>query len=139
MNKKVIDLIFQVKSGCHAKEDEIREKLNLSPAEFRAILTLEPGAAVPCNVLSKKMFLSVSRGSRVIEKLLKGRLIRETKGEKDRRIINVMLTDKGIKAQERILKVFEECEREILKRIPKKDLEIFTVSLNKISDILISN
>ena len=74
------NLIFQVKSGCHAKEDEIREKLNLSPAEFRAILTLEPGAAVPCNVLSKKMFLSVSRGSRVIEKLLKDRLIRETKG-----------------------------------------------------------
>ena len=69
MEKKIIDLIFELKSGCGEKEDSIRSKLKLSPAEFRGIIALTPKNVISCKVLCSKMGLSASRGSRVVEKL----------------------------------------------------------------------
>ena len=139
MAKKMIDLIFELKSGCHSKEEKIQKELKLSPAEFRGILALTPESAIPCNTLSNKMGLSKSRGSRVIEKLMKSGYIKEFKKEGDRRIMYVMLTTKGVKTQDKIHKILEECESIILKNIPKSKLLNFEKSLIKISEILLSN
>jgi DNA-binding MarR family transcriptional regulator len=54
-------------------------------------------------------------------------------------VMNISLTPKGIKAQNKIHKILEDCEHIILKRMSKSDIESFTISLNKISDILINN
>ena len=139
MQKSVIDLIFQLKSSCLAKEEKIREELKLSPAEFRGILSLNPGSEVPCNILSKKMGLSISRGSRIIDKLLSNGYLKEIKNEKDKRIMKIALSYKGVTVQRKINKIMEDCENVILKRMSKPELNALENSLIKLSDILISN
>lgn len=138
MKKSVINLIFELKYSCLAKEEKIIMELNLSPAEYRGILAIVPGSEVPCNILSKKMGLSISRGSRVIDKLINNGYLNEVKSILDQRVTNVVLTQKGIKTQRKIHNLLEDCEQTILKNMSTPELEAFTSSLKKISDILIT-
>ena len=139
MNKRIIDFIFEMKSGCSEKELNIREKLKLSPAEFRGILVLSPKVIISCKVLAKKMGLSVSRGSRVVEKLMKNGYLKEENNPEDRRVLNVTLAKKGIKTREKISEMLDECENAIYKKMSKSELETLVISLAKINDVLISN
>lgn len=138
MNKSVINLIFDLKFSCMAKEEKIIKELNLSPAEYRGILSIVPGSEIPCNLLSRKMGLSVSRGSRVIDKLLKNGYLTESQSKTDQRVTNVELTAKGIKTQRKIYNILEDCEQKILKNMTTPELEALTASLTRISEILVS-
>ena len=138
MNKRVVDFIFELKSSCSEKELNIRDKLKLSPAEFRGLLAMTPKSITPCSTLSKKMGLSISRGSRVIEKLLKNGYLKEEKSRDDRRVLNVQLAKKGIKTREKISDMLNECEQTILKKMSKSELENLVRYLVKINDVLIS-
>jgi len=139
MSIGIIDLIFQLKTACLAREETIRKKLDLTPAEFRGILVLIPGAAIPCNIVSKKMGLSKSRCSRVIEKMMRNGYMKEALNNGDQRIMKVTLTTKGIKAQTKIHNMLQDCESSILKRMSKSELNAFENAMTKISDILISD
>ena len=139
MEKRIIDTILDLKSGCNSKIESIQGRLKLSPVEFRGILTLEPGTIVPCKILSKKMGLSISRGSRAVEKLLKNGYLKEVKNSKDKRILNITLADKGLKVREKIYNSLEECEQKILKNIKKSEREHLMFSIHKITEILNSN
>lgn len=135
MQGRIVDYIFELKSGCCIKEDKIRKSLKLSPSEFRAILTLTPCVSVSCNTLSKKMGLSFSRGSRVIYKLLKNGYLEEKKSDKDRRILYITLTNKGEKVKQKIDSMLEECEKIFLKKISSTDRKKFAVYLRTASEI----
>lgn len=137
MKKSVISLIFDLKFSCFAKEEKIINELKLSPAEYRALLSMVPGSEVPCSILSKKMGLSVSRGSRVIDKLLNNGYLKESQCKTDQRVTNVEITSKGVKIQRKIHNILEDCEHMILKSMSTPELEAFTNSLSKISDILV--
>lgn len=136
MKNNVIEIIFALKSKCCSKEDKIREELKLSPAEFNGLLSIEPGVIVPCKVLSQKMGLSVSRGSRVIEKLMKSGYMEEVKTGSDRRVMNITLAKKGINVQRRIMKILQDCEHKILKNFSKPELESLIASLVKVNEVL---
>jgi DNA-binding MarR family transcriptional regulator len=136
MNKNVIEVIFALKSKCCSKEERIREELKISPAEFKGLMSIEPGVIVPCKVLSQKMGLSVSRGSRVIEKLMKSGYMEEVKTSGDRRVMNITLAKKGISIQKKISKNFQECEHKILKNLSKSELELLISSLIKVNEVL---
>ena len=136
MSKNVIEAIFALKSKCCAKEEKIREELELSPAEFKGLMSIEPAVIVPCKILSQKMGLSVSRGSRVIEKLMKSGYLEEVKTNGDRRVMNVTLTKNGINTQKKINKIFHECEHKILKNFSKSELESLISSLVKVNEVL---
>jgi DNA-binding MarR family transcriptional regulator len=136
MSTNVINVIFALKSKCCSQEEKIRTELKLSPAEFKGLMSIEPGMIVPCKVLSQKMGLSVSRGSRVIEKLMKSGYLKEVKTSKDRRVMNVTLAQKGINTQKRIMKIFQDCEHKILKKFSKPELESLISSLVKVNEVL---
>jgi DNA-binding MarR family transcriptional regulator len=136
MNKRIVELIFELKLSCLAKEESIREELKLSPSEYRGLLSIQPGEIVSCMQLSGDMGLSKSRGSRVIDKLIANGYLKEAKSGGDKRVFNVKLTAKGINAIKRINRVMSECENIILKNIPSGELKTFTKTLHRISSII---
>ena len=136
MSKSIVKMIFELKFACLSKEESIREKLKLSPAEYRGILSLQPGKIVSCMRLSSAMGLSKSRGSRVVDKLIKNGYLKEAKKEDDKRVFNVKLTRSGEKALKEITILMKECESAILKNVPKSELKTFTQTLHKISEIV---
>ncbi|MBZ0202964.1 MAG: MarR family transcriptional regulator [Ignavibacteria bacterium] len=136
MNRSIVELIFELKFACLAKEESIREKLDISPAEYRGIISMQPGKAVSCMELSAAMGLSRSRGSRVVDKLIKNGFLKEAEKSDDKRVFNVILTKAGRKALREINHVMKDCESAILKDLPEKELKSFTLTLHKISEIV---
>ncbi|MDD5361596.1 MAG: hypothetical protein PHN88_05660 [Ignavibacteria bacterium] len=135
---RVIDLIFSLKSGCFGKEEDIRKKLELSPSEFNGLLILTNENSIPCSLFSNKMGLSVSRGSRVLDKLIRnGYAAAESKSDDDRRIVKIKLTARGRKTKESILKSLDDCEKEISKSFSAGEIDTLHASLDKIVKILI--
>jgi DNA-binding MarR family transcriptional regulator len=133
---RIIDLVIALKHSCIVKEDSIREEFSLSPAEYRGILAINSGDAVSAGELSAKMGLSVSRGSRVIEKLTKNGYLKRTGDSNDRRCLTIALADKGLKVRTKIDKMLERCEKEFESKIPKSEIKSFINSLDKLTLIL---
>jgi len=136
MNKRIVELIFELKLTCLAKEESIRAELKLSPAEYRGLISIQPGEVVSCMQLSGDMGLSKSRGSRVIDKLIENGYLKEAKSGGDKRVFNVTLSAKGLNAIKKINRLMGECESAILKNVPKDELSSFTRTLHKITGIL---
>jgi DNA-binding MarR family transcriptional regulator len=136
MKKGILDLIFDLKFSCLSKEESICKELKLSPAEFRGIISINESDVIPCNMLSRAMGLSVSRGSRVINKLIDSGCLSESSAEGDKRITNVMLTSKGKKTRKIIINMLKDCESVIFKNLSKSELLVLQNSLSKITGIL---
>jgi DNA-binding MarR family transcriptional regulator len=139
LNNRIIDIVILLKNSCIQREDSIREEFSISPAEYRAILAICPGEKTTGGSLSKKMDLSISRGSRIIEKLMNKEYIRQVPSDKDRRCQMLILTEKGIRLRNKIDSMLNKCEDEIKSKIPHAEMGDIINSLQKLTIILNSN
>lgn len=121
MPDRIIDLIIGIKGKCLDKEESIRLEYDLSPAEYKGILAMQPGEPCNCNALSKNMGLSVSRGSRVVEKLIQNKYIEQKISNEDRRNVILKLAPKGTRVRKKIEATLNECERTIQKRLTNSE------------------
>jgi len=93
------------------------------------------GENITCNTLSQKMGLSPSRGSRVIDGLVrKGYFIRSDHPS-DRRSYFISLSNDGLKIRRQIYQEKKRYEARINERFSKDELEQIKDALNLISDI----
>lgn len=139
LNNRIIDIVIMLKNSCIQREDSIREEFSISPAEYRAILSILPGEKTTGGSLSKKMGLSISRGSRIIEKLMSKEYLMQVPTDNDRRCLMLMLTENGIKLRKKIDNMLNKCEEEIKSKIPEADMDDMINSLQKLTSILNSN
>lgn len=136
MPDRIVDLIMSLKSKCLQKEESIRSEFGLSPAEYRGILAMSPDKPCNCNTLSRTMGLSVSRSSRVIEKLIKNKYLNHDKLESDRRNMVLTLAPKGIRVRKKIESMLEECESTIQSRLSKLEILNTKKIFHKLEDCL---
>jgi|WetSurMetagenome_2_1015567.scaffolds.fasta_scaffold230636_1 DNA-binding MarR family transcriptional regulator len=139
MAERIFDIITNLKKKCLDKEESIQKEYLLSPAEYNGLLSVAPDEVYSCNQLSRKMGLSVSRSSRVLEKLIRNGYLKGISNNEDRRVLKVTLTKKGISTRNKIDKRLEECEKEIINKFQKSELYLLENTLNKLSDVFISN
>lgn len=117
------------------KSLDIGLKSNVSPLQYRALFILNDEGILSMSELSKKMFISKQQVTMVIDKLIKLELVERILNKDDRRIINVKISDKGIKA---IISFKHEIMKGIkprLSRLSEEDFNKFLVSLNCIYTI----
>ena len=135
MNKSIIDLIIELKKGCMEDEEHIRTICNISFAEYKGIMEIDIEERMTCNALAKKMGLSPSRGSRIIDNLVrKGYLLRMV-NPADRRSFVVSLSFKGAKIRKQIKQERNNCEKRIIKSFSEKELGLIKEGLELITKI----
>ena len=135
MEKKLIDLIIKLKKGCMEDEKQIRTLCNISLAEYQGIMEINATERITCNVLSKKMGLSPSRGSRIIDGLVrKGYLLRAINPE-DRRSFVLSLSSKGVKIKDDIERERNNCEKRIRKKLSIKEFNRIKEGLELVTKI----
>jgi DNA-binding MarR family transcriptional regulator len=135
MNKSIIDLIIELKKGCMEDEEHIRTICNISFAEYKGIMEIDIEERMTCNALAKKMGLSPSRGSRIIDNLVrKGYLLRMVTPA-DRRSFVVSLSFKGAKIRKQIKQERNNCEKRIIKSFSEKEVELIKEGLELITKI----
>ncbi len=108
------DMIERLKNRCLQQEASIRKRLRLSPAEYLALRRLRAGERVTCRELARRMDLSLSRTSRVIDRLFVRGFLERRDCASDRRCKSVGLTERGTGAHRRILHLRRECQKRLL-------------------------
>jgi len=135
MEKNLVDLILELKKGCMEDENQIRTLCNISLAEYKAILEIETTERITCNVLSEKMGLSVSRGSRIIDSLVRKVYLLRMENPEDRRSFVLSLSSKGIKIRKQIEQEKNNCEYRLRKNLSAREIELIKEGLELIAKV----
>jgi len=124
-----MDLIMELKKGCLEDEEQIRTLCNVSLAEYKAVMEIDTTERITCNVLSKKMGLSPSRGSRIIDGLVRKKYLVRMTNLEDRRSFVLSLSPKGTKIKEQIKRERNNCEKRIREKLSTKELDLIEEGL----------
>jgi DNA-binding MarR family transcriptional regulator len=135
MEKKLVDLITELKKDCLIDEKQIRALCNVSLAEYKAVVEIKATERVTCNILSKKMGLSPSRGSRIIDGLVRKKLLVRTTNPEDRRSFVLSLSSKGAKIKDDIEQERNNCEKRIREKLSTKEFDAIKESLELVTKI----
>lgn len=136
MQEKLFQLIMALSAKCWATEQKIMEQLALSPAEFNGLLILQEGERLPAFELSAKMGLSPSRGSRVIDRLVRQGYVSVETAAEDRRRVQVGLTKIGLEVQRRMGDLMTECEERLLKALTPAQQEQVRRALKLLVEVM---
>ena len=134
--KNILELLYELKKKCIINDDAFMSDANLSQAEYHFFITVNINEEIKSNTIAKKMNLSLSRISRVINKLVKREYLTRNSDTIDRRTIKLALTEKGKKVKERIEKYRKDCELKIIKNLSTKELDHIKNSFNTILELL---
>jgi DNA-binding MarR family transcriptional regulator len=129
MADRLFELILSVKRKCAATEEIVQKELGLSQAELHGILSIGADDRLPGSTFSAKMGLSVSRGSRVLQRLVVKKLARTHVNTEDRRSLTVSLTPRGAAMQEKARERMMACERRITAALSANQVSAIKQSL----------
>ncbi len=134
--KELADLIYQLRCKCVDKHESIREDIRLSPAEYRAINSINPGDVLSGAGFAEKIGLSPSRTSRVIDKMLKHKYLKVLQNSEDRRGISVMLDKKGCELKHNLNKELTSCNEIIENSLSVEERISISKTLTRLIEIL---
>lgn len=136
MGDNIIDLLYELKKKFMLMDDVFVEEHNLSQAEYHAFIAISSSDKVSSNQLAEKMGLSLSRISRIVDKMVvKGYLLRST-SDRDRRAIHLELTQEGKELMEKMLTYRSACELKIIQNVSASELELIKMNLSKLKELL---
>ncbi len=133
---ELAQMISTLKCRCDYTDEEIRKKTPLSPAEYRGLLCIEEGETITAADFSKKMGLSPSRGSRVIEKMLEHSYLVTERSTEDRRRVLISLGEKGIDLKKEIAEAANECNRKISERLTDEEIDRIKNAIEYLINVL---
>ena len=136
MSRKLFELIIMLMKKCQLTEEKIRNEFGLSMAEYNGLLSISRNEKMLCHVFSKKMGLSASRGSRVIDRLTKKGYLKGEAVPDDRRILKISMTKKGLNVKKQIELRMDECESKILGKLSVQQRTIVRNALEMLAEIM---
>jgi DNA-binding MarR family transcriptional regulator len=116
--EQMADLTYELLENCQVKIERTAEKLHLTVAEFKLLRSLQEGEMLSAGALAKRMGLSSSRITRIIDGLLKKGMVKKEAGGKDRRIVDITLTAEGMAARSQLKAMYVSVHEDIIKLLP---------------------
>ena len=128
----IMGMVYEMKKKCGQVDQRLMDDLNISQSELQFFSALDDCQGISSPELAKNMGLSLSRISRVVDKLVVNGYLDRNTDAADRRAITLCLTDKGKVVRHKIDEVRNECEARILETIPSEEIEQFRTIISKI-------
>lgn len=119
-----MELIIRLKRCCEKKEETIREQAGLSSAEYNCLQTIPARGDVTSKALAQKMGVSASRGSRIVDALVKKGLLARSVSSQDRRASTITLTNRGGDIKLEVEKCLVRCDRALRAKLSAEELEV---------------
>ena len=132
----IIDLIFELQKKCSLENDKFIEKLGISQAEYNMFICLKNCKHFNSYSVAEKMSLSLSRVSRIIEKMVNKGFLNRTINKEDRRAIDIKMTKKGESILQSIIVFLQEREDYIENQLNDADISKIKSSFNKLIDLV---
>ena len=97
----------------HKKLDDDLRKVGLTPPQFYVLATIGYAGGLPFGEIGAKMMVTVSNLTGIVDRLEEKKLVLRKRDEHDRRVVHVVLTDKGAKLYTSTVPLFEKSAAEI--------------------------
>ena len=136
MDKNILDLLYELKKKCTINDDAFMAESNLSYAEYNFFIAISKCDEINSTIIAKKMGLSLSRISRVIDKLVTRGFVTRKIDSRDRMAIKLVLTKQGGKLKNQIAEYRKKCENKITGKVSAKELTIIKESFTTILGLL---
>jgi len=133
---KILDLIFDIKQKCMISDESLLKSLNITRAEYNMFLCLKNCKHFNSYSVSEKMHLSLSRVSRIIDKMVNKGCLSRTTNKHDRRAIDIKLTSLGKEKLKKISEYRDDVENVIISHLEKDDVEQLKKSLAKLTNAI---
>lgn len=120
----------------HKKLEDDLEKLGLTPPQFYVLATIGYAGGLPFGEIGAKMMVTVSNLTGIVDRLEDKKLVTRKRDETDRRVVHVVLTDKGAKVYKSTIPQFETSVAEIFDRLNKAQQKELSALLRKLNQEL---
>lgn len=132
--KAAINLIYTV-GWMRDKTKELFEAEDITPQQFNILRILRGSFPEPLSTLQirERMLEKMSDTSRIVDRLITKGLVKKLVCKNDRRLVDVVITDKGKKLLERLDARQNEIDG-VLGNLSEKDANILSDLLDKIRD-----
>ena len=97
----------------HKKLEDDLNKVGLTPPQFYVLATIGYAGGLPFGEIGAKMMVTVSNLTGIVDRLEEKKLVLRKRDEHDRRVVHVILTEKGAKLYKSTLPLFEKSVSEI--------------------------
>lgn len=117
-----MEAVIRLKRCCDEREDEIHARAQLTPAEYVCLKEVPADEPMGAGALSRRMGLSPSRGSRVIERLVRRGLLERRTLARDRRVTLLSLSTAGKRIKREIEACLAACDDRLRSRLSAREI-----------------
>jgi DNA-binding MarR family transcriptional regulator len=120
----------------HKKLEDDLSKIGLTPPQFYVLATIGYAGGLPFGEIGAKMMVTVSNLTGIVDRLEEKKVVARKRDENDRRVVYVVLTDKGTKLYKSTIPLFEKSIVKMFSSLNKpqqKELSVLLRKLNKLS------
>ena len=112
------------------------ERLDLTSPQFYVLATIGYAGGLPFGEIGEKMMVTVSNLTGIVDRLEEKRLVVRERDARDRRVVRVTLTEKGMKVYKNTIPLFEKSISQFfspLNKIQQKELASLLRRLIRVS------
>lgn len=119
----------------HKKLEDDIEKLGLTPPQFYVLATIGYAGGLPFGEIGAKMMVTVSNLTGIVDRLEEKKLVSRKRDENDRRVVHVVLTERGVKLYKNAIPLFEKSIAQIFSSLDKPAQKELSAFLRKLSGV----
>ncbi len=117
----------------HKKLEEDLEKFDLTPPQFYVLATIGYAGELPFGEIGAKMMVTVSNLTGIVDRLEEKKFVMRKRDDNDRRVVRVVLTDKGAKLYKNTIPRFEKSIAEIFSGLARPQQKQLSALLRKLT------
>jgi DNA-binding MarR family transcriptional regulator len=117
----------------HKKLEADLEKQGLTPPQFYVLATIGYAGGLPFGEIGAKMMVTVSNLTGIVDRLEEKKLVSRKRDERDRRVVHVILTEKGAKLYKSTIPLFEKSISAIFAAVDKTEQKELSALLRKLN------
>ncbi|HTN71256.1 MAG TPA: MarR family transcriptional regulator [Methylomirabilota bacterium] len=115
------------------------EKAGLTPPQFYVLATIGYAGGLPFGEIGAKMMVTVSNLTGIVDRLEEKKVVSRKRDENDRRVVHVVLTEKGARLYKSTIPLFEKSLVQIFSSLDKPQQKELSVLLRKLNHVSWAN
>ena len=117
----------------HKKLEDDLHKVGITPPQFYVLATIGYAGGLPFGEIGAKMMVTVSNLTGIVDRLEEKKLVLRKRDENDRRVVHVVLTDRGAKLYKSTIPLFEKCVSEVFAPLDSAQQKELSALLRKLN------
>lgn len=130
----MLNLIYTT-NWLSTKQDAFFKDTDITVRQYNVLRILRGQYPKPCSIklIKERMLDKMSDTSRIVDKLLTKKLLQRNQCPNDRRSVNVIITDKGLKLLTS-LDYIDDLSKQMLKSLTTEEINTLNTLLDKLRD-----